>query len=119
MEIKRKARTFIAEDLVINSWDDIKGYFDELGNEEFESLEDYQNWLRKNSELEAVLEEDMAWRYIKMTIDTTNEEAANSFNLYVKEINPKISEKGNELNKKLVDSSFKNELTEEADIILR
>jgi oligoendopeptidase F len=117
MEIKRKARIFIAEDLVINSWDDIKGYFDELLEENFESLKDYQNWLRKNSELEAVLEEDMAWRYIKMTIDTSDEEAAASFNLYVKEINPKISEKGNELNKKLVESPFKNELTEEADII--
>ena len=117
MEIKRKARIFIAEDLVINSWDDIKGYFDELLADKFDSLEDYQDWLRKNSELEAVLEEDMAWRYIKMTIDTTNEEAANSFNLYVKEINPKISEKGNELNKKLVDSVYKDQLTAEADII--
>jgi len=38
------------------------------------SSTDLKNWLKELSELEAVIEEDGAWRYIRMTIDTTDEE---------------------------------------------
>jgi oligoendopeptidase F len=117
MEVKRKPRIFIAEDLKISSWEDIQPYFDQLLNEEIESLDAYRQWVKKNSELEAVLEEDMAWRYIKMTINTADEDAANAYKVFVTEINPKISEKSNELNKKLNDSPFKSELTDPADKI--
>jgi oligoendopeptidase F len=117
MEIKRKPRIFISEDLTINSWEDIKGYFESLLAEEINSSVEYKNWIKKNSELEAVLEEDMAWRYIKMTINTADEDAANSYKTFVTEINPKIAEQANELNKKLNDSPFKKELTDQADFI--
>ena len=117
MEIKRKPRIFIAEDLVINDWDDIQDYFDQLLSEEIDSAEAYKTWLKKNSELEAVLEEDMAWRYIKMTIDTTDTEAADRYKKFVTEINPKISEQSNKLNNKLVESPYKDQLTDQADQI--
>lgn len=117
MKIERKPRIFIAEDLTINKWEDIQPYFNSLLEEEINTYYAYQFWLKKNSELEAVLEEDMAWRYINMTIDTTDEEAAVRYKTFVTEINPKISELSNLLNQKLVDSPFKAELTEEADII--
>lgn len=117
MDIQRKPRIFIAEDLIINNWEDISPYFDALLNEDIDSLDSFKHWLKKNSELEAVLEEDMAWRYIKMTINTADEEAANRYKTFVTEINPKISEKSNELNQKLVDSPYKSELTDQADLI--
>jgi oligoendopeptidase F len=117
MEIKRKPRIFIAEDLVITAWNDIESYFEELLNEEINSLNDYLKWLRKNSELEAVLEEDMGWRYIKMTIDTTDQVAADRYKKFVTEINPKISEMSNKINQRLVDSPFKDDLKDEADLI--
>lgn len=117
MKVTRKPRIFIAEDLKINSWEDIQPYFEELLTDEINSLADYKNWIKKNSELDAVLEEDMAWRYIKMTIDTTNEDAANAYKTFVTEINPKISEESNKLNKKLNDSPYKSELTDPADQI--
>ena len=117
MDIKRKPRIFIAEDLQINSWEDIKPYFDELLEEEISSLDQYKQWLKKNSELEAVIEEDMAWRYIKMTIDTSSKEAADRYKKFVTEIQPKIAEPSNQLNKKLVASPYKDQLTNEADKI--
>ena len=43
------------------------------------------------SELSAVLEEDMAWRYIKMNIDTTNKELSEKFHFWIKEISPNIA----------------------------
>ena len=117
MKIERKKRIFIAEDLVINSYNDVKPYLDELLCEEFNTINDFKNWLEKSSELEAVLEEDMAWRYIKMTINTADKEASERYNTFVQEINPPLSEASNLLNKKLYDSPFKNELSAEADLI--
>jgi len=117
MKVERPKRIFIAEDLKINSYDDVKPYFEKLLEEKISSLKEFKLWLKKNSELDAVLEEDMAWRYIKMTINTADKEASESYNKFVNEINPPISEVSNLLNKKLYDSPFKKELTDEADKI--
>ncbi len=117
MKIERKPRIFVAEDFKIEKWEDIKPYFDILLDEEISSLEQFKKWLAKNSELEAVLEEDMAWRYIKMTIDTSDEGASARYTTFVTEINPKMAEPSNLLNKKLIESPFKDQLTDEADLI--
>lgn len=117
MKIVRKKRIFLSEDLTINSYEDIRTYFEQLLNEPVNSLDEFKTWLRKSSELEAVLEEDMAWRYIRMTINTADKEAAAAYEKFVNEINPPISEASNLLNKKLYDSPFKNSLTDEADKI--
>ena len=106
MEITRKPRIFVAEDLNIEKWEDVQPYFDALLNEPINSLSDYKNWLLKNSELEAVLEEDMAWRYIKMTINTADEEASKRYTTFVTEINPKMAEPSNALNKRLIEKTL-------------
>lgn len=117
MKVERKPRIFIAEDLTIQSWEDIKPYFDELLTTDIDSLDAFEEWLKKNSELEAVLEEDLAWRYIKMTIDTSDKEAADAYQRYINEINPSVSEAANKLNNKLNDSAFKEQLSNEANTI--
>lgn len=117
MVIQRKPRKFIAEDLVINGWNDIESYFTALIDEELNSAQEFKTWLQKNSELDAVLEENMAWRYIKMTINTADTEAADRYKIFVTEINPKISEFSNQLNQKIANSPFASELTNEADVI--
>jgi oligoendopeptidase F len=62
------------------------------------------------SELEAVLEEDMAWRYIKMNIDTTDKNLGDRFTFWIKEISPKMAPYSHQLNVKLVENTFLNEL---------
>ena len=69
MKIERNKRQFVAEDLVIDSWEAIHGYFTDLVNRDISKKEDFVRWLKDKSEIEAVLEEDAAWRYIKMTIE--------------------------------------------------
>lgn len=107
-------RFFVAQDLEINSWEDVKPYFDELINSTIQSKEDFEVWLKKNSELEAVLEEDLAWRYIKMTCDTSNQDAAARYTQFINEINPPISEASNKLNQMIGESPFKNDFTDDA-----
>ncbi|MFT4600323.1 MAG: oligoendopeptidase F [Arenicella sp.] len=117
MKVSRKPRIFIAEDLKIEKWEDVQPYFESLITEEISSLEEFKSWLAKNSELEAVLEEDMAWRYINMTIDTTDEKADKAYKTFVTEINPKLAEPSNQLNEKLNNSPYKSDLDDNANKI--
>ena len=74
----------------------------ELLNRPINSVAELEKWLHDRSELEAALEEDFAWRYIRMTCDTTSEELLQKFQYFATEIEPKIAPYSNELNKKLV-----------------
>ncbi len=62
------------------------------------------------SELEAAVNEDVCWRQIKMTCDTTDKKLEDSFNFFCMEIQPKIQPYADALNKKLINSPFINEL---------
>lgn len=111
---QRPIRKFLPNNFEINSWETLQPYFEDLKNREINSLADLEKWLRDRSELEAVLEEDMAWRYIKMNIDTTNKAYQDSFNFFVTQISPKIAPYDNELNKKVYASKFAEELKGDA-----
>ena len=108
MKIEKNPRKFIAVDLKINAWEDIKSYFDNLLNRKLNTKEDFEKWLEDRSELDAVLEEDMAWRYIRMSIDTTNETFSAAYNLFVTKIQPELAPLDDQLNRKLVDCPFKD-----------
>ncbi|ADY52522.1 oligoendopeptidase, M3 family [Pseudopedobacter saltans DSM 12145] len=107
--IKKKEKTFVPNNMEIK-WENLEPLFKELQNRPIDSFSDLEQWLRDRSELEATLEEDFAWRYIKMTCDTSNEELVKSFQYFATEIEPKIAPLQNELNKKLVESAFVNDL---------
>jgi len=109
----RPIRKFVPEDLVINSWNKIKSLFDNLDDREINSVLELEEWMLDQSELSAVLEEDMAWRYIKMNIDTTNKELGDRFSFWIKEISPNIAPYSHKLNLKLVNSPYLKKLDQE------
>jgi len=106
MKISKPTRNFVSSDLVINDWASVEQYFTDLLDRDISSLEKFKQWLKDQSELEAILEEDAAWRYIQMTIDTRDEELSNAYTFFVSEIQPKIAPFEDKLNKKLNESSF-------------
>ena len=103
-------RFFLPEDLTITSWEQIQTFFEDLKQRELKSVEDLRKWLQDRSELEAVLEEDMAWRYIKMNIDTTDAELQKSFQFFVENISPNIAPYDHGFNTKLMESPYLKEL---------
>jgi oligoendopeptidase F len=109
----RPIRKFVSEDLIIDSWDKIKSLFDNLLEREISSASELEKWMLDQSELSAVLEEDMAWRYIKMNIDTTDKELAERFSFWIKEISPNTAPYSHKLNEKLLESPFLKELDQE------
>ena len=82
----KNRRSFVDDNLLIDSFESVAIYMNNLLDREISSPEELKTWLTDKSELEAVLEEDMAWRYIKMSIDTRNEEYSTSYNFFVSEI---------------------------------
>jgi oligoendopeptidase F len=110
--IQKKTRTYIPQQLQME-WESLSPILDELLQRQIHTVEELEQWLKDKSELEAALEEDFAWRYIKMTCDTANEKLVKDFQYFATEIEPKISPIGNELNKKLIDSPFVDELDQD------
>ena len=109
----RPIRKFVPENLVINSWNKIKSLFDDLVNRDISSGLELEQWMVDQSELSAVLEEDMAWRYIKMNIDTTDKELGEQFSFWIKEISPNTAPYSHKLNLKLVNSPYLKDLDKE------
>jgi oligoendopeptidase F len=112
-DIKKLQRYYLPQDLTVSSWKVIEPYFKELLKRDINSKEEMEQWLKDMSELEAAINEDVCWRQIKMTCDTANKELEESFNYFVLEIQPKIQPYAFELNKKLVNCPFINELDPE------
>lgn len=110
--IEKKTRKYIPQNLEIK-WENLEPVFKELQNREITSVSGLEQWLLDKSELEAALEEDFAWRYIKMTCDTTDEQLLKDFQYFATEIEPKIAPIANELNKKFIGSPYLEQLDQQ------
>ncbi|GAB3750159.1 M3 family oligoendopeptidase [Spirosoma pomorum] len=111
--LTRPDRRFIGEDVQLAGWDDVKPFFDELLQRPIQNSDDLQQWLLDRSELESYLSEEFAWRYIRMTCDTANEELVNRLNFFIETIQPPMTSYGNDLDLKAVNSPFLSQLTDE------
>ncbi|HEX9651362.1 MAG TPA: M3 family oligoendopeptidase [Cyclobacteriaceae bacterium] len=108
--ITREKRKFLPEDFTVKNWAQLLPYFQDLLERKIDNKANLMNWFIDRSELESILSEDLAWRYIKMSCDTENGEKRKSFEFFVNEIEPKVAPISNDLNKKAVESPFFNEI---------
>lgn len=80
----------------------VRGWFVQLLERQVISESDLMRWLHDASELACWLEEDLAWRYIRMTCNTQDKEASDSYSFFIEEIEPEVSLLQNKLNQHLV-----------------
>lgn len=109
LTIQKKKRNYIPQNLEIK-WDNLAPVLEELLARQIDNAEELEKWLQDKSELEAALEEDFAWRYIKMSCDTANEDLVKDFQYFATEIEPRIAPFTNQLNQKLVSSIYLDQL---------
>ena len=109
----RPKRNFAPENLNIDSWNKVEPLFENLSKRSINSKKELENWMRDRSELNSVMNEDLAWRYIKMNINTKDEKLAKRFHFWIKEISPKLAPYSHKLNIKLIESPFLNDLEHE------
>ncbi len=110
--IEAKTRRFLPKNLSIESWEDIAPYFQQLEERVINNAADLENFIYDLSEVEAVLEESAAWRYIKMTCETDNKEYVDRYTDFIQNISPKVAPIGDRLNKKIEAIDCKERLPE-------
>ncbi len=106
-------------DIKIDSWKDLEPYFAELKNREIRSVEALEKWIKDKSDFFAFIDEDLAWRYIKMTCNTEDKDIAAHYEKFVTEIQPEISKNEDLLNQKLTANKFFKDLPDEKYFILK
>jgi oligoendopeptidase F len=118
---KRPERKFLPAEFPVTSWEVLKPYFNDLLNRPIHSLQDLRKWFVDRSELESVISEDLAWRYIRMTCYTENKDYLKVYQDFIQHIQPEIAPVSDHLNKKAAASEFLNELGREEgyDILIR
>jgi oligoendopeptidase F len=120
-KIERPKRKFLPENFSVTDWSGLKPYFENLLSRELNSVAAMRNWLQERSELESIISEDMAWRYINMTRYTENQEYNKRYEDFVVNIQPQIAPVSDQLNKKAAASEFLAALEKETgyDIMIR
>jgi oligoendopeptidase F len=114
MKIQKAARQFLPEDLAITDFGVLTPYFQELLGRQITNLAEFDRWLLDRSELDAVLEEDLAWRYIRMSINTADTELRAAYTAFVTQIQPELAPFEDQLNQKLAGLPFLQERNDSA-----
>ena len=109
-DIRKLPRQFLPADFTVTDWPTLEPYFKELLERKLETKPALEKWLKDQSELEAVVNEDACWRQIRMTCDTENKALEEAFNYFCLQIQPMIQPYSDALNKKLVNHLLINEL---------
>lgn len=118
--IERNKRSFLPEDFTVKDWEALKPYYIQLLEREITDAEALRRWFLDRSELEAALSEDLGWRYIRMTCDTTDEKLTEAYTYFVTQISPETEPYNHQLNEKAIDSPYLLEIKEEGyDIMIR
>lgn len=119
--LRRPSRKFLSEDFVLTDWEKLKPFFDNLLERSLSSLQDLKKWFSDRSELESVISEDLAWRYIRMTCYTENQQYLKSYQDFIQNIQPQIAPVADQLNKKAAGCQFLDTLAQEEgyDILVR
>ncbi len=112
-DIQKLERSFVPADFKVTTWELLEPFFKNLAERSLNSREDLEQWMRDMSEVEAVVSEDACWRQIKMTCDTTDTALEEAFTYFCMEIQPKLQPYADQLNKKLINSPFTQELDQD------
>ncbi len=108
--IIRNKRNYLAEDLIINTWDDIASYYEQLTDRNIEDREALLKWMADRSETDAALDEEYRWRYIRQTCDTEDETHTKVYENFIEHIMPKWMSATNTLNKKMAACPYVQDL---------
>ena len=111
--IQKTPRHFVPDNFEVTDWLGLEPYFKDLLQRNIDTTATLEQWLKDQSELEAVVSEDACWRQIKMTCDNENKELEDAFNFFCMEIQPQVQPYSDALNKKLLASPYLQELDQE------
>lgn len=109
-KLETKSLKFYDYNFKTDQWDFVKKELEDLLNFSLNSKNDLITFLEKNSELNELIADEMAWRYIRMTCQSDNEALEKAFNDFQEQIISPMQSYDFQLKKKFYDSPFRNEL---------
>ncbi len=107
-----KPRQFLGQDFQLSTWESIQPFYENLKNRNLSTAQELRDFFADRSELESYLSENMAWRYIRMSCDNTNQANIQAYQSFLTDILPHTSLYDDDLNKKVVESSFLDDMKE-------
>ncbi len=112
-------RKFVPANLNAGEWKQIEPLFSLLENRTLSNTDQIEQWLLDWSELQSVISEEGARRYISMTCATEDTELEKSYLQFIEEIEPKIKPVNDLLTRKLLESPYVANLPERYAVFLR
>jgi len=113
-----EVRIFLPKTFKVTQWDTLEPWFQTLFDANPQTPNEFRLWLQQWNELSCVIEEDMAWRYIRMTCHTDDEVAKDAYNFYLQNIMPNQSLWNDKLQKKYAVHPHRNAITDASYRIL-
>lgn len=106
------ASDFIPRNFDASTWENIEPKYRELLNRELKCAGCVEQLILDRSELEAATSESRARLYIRMTCDTSDEQAKSAYLNYVENIEPKLKQMSFEMDRKIANCPHTSDLDE-------
>tara|TARA_B100001109_G_C18852639_1_gene470072 strand:- start:409 stop:2121 length:1713 start_codon:yes stop_codon:yes gene_type:complete len=110
---------FAPDDLDASKWENIRPFLDNLKQRKINSTNCIEELIRDESQLSEIISENRARAYINMTSQTDNKEYQKAWRDFVENIQPKLSEYNDIINKKIINNVFVESLPERYDVLIR
>ena len=111
--------SFVPDDLDGSSWEFIEPYMNDLRDRKLSCSKCLETFIADRSSLSEVISEARARLYIDMTCHTDDEEIQKSWMQFVENVQPKLSEYSDILNRRLVEHEALDELPERFGILVK
>ena len=111
--------SFVPKDLDGSSWESIEPFMNDLRDRKLSCSNCLETFIADRSSLSEVISEARARLYIDMTCHTDDEEIQKSWMQFVENVQPKLSEYSDILNRRLVEHQALDELPERFGILVK
>ena len=96
-----KKGSFVPKNFQLTTWSELEPYFEELLHRNISSTEELEQWIVDKNQLDMAVGEAMSWRYIRITVNSADQDAAEAYNYAVEHLAPQITAYENHLDGKL------------------
>lgn len=112
---ERPTRHFLDDNFETKTFEVLRPYYEDLLNREINNVGELKKWLRDFSEMQSIVGEEIRWRYVKTSIDTTDKKAQDSLTAFYQDIEPQSKVYRNQLKSKINDCIYTKELEKDPD----
>ena len=111
--------SFVPKDLDGSSWESIEPFMNDLRDRKLSCSNCLESFIADRSSLSEVISEARARLYIDMTCHTDDEDIQKAWMAFVENVQPKLSEYSDILNRRLIEHKAVQELPERFDILVK